>query len=51
MKDYPSPQAGIIKVIATLIGGIVAVGAIAVAAAFLWPEGRTTHSRYQATGL
>lgn len=37
MKDSPSPQAGIIKVIATLIGSIVAVGAIAIAAAFLWP--------------
>ena len=37
MKDSSSPQAGIIKVIATLIGGIVAVGAIAIAAAFLWP--------------
>ena len=37
MKDSPSSQAGIIKVIATLIGGIVAVGAIAIAAAFLWP--------------
>jgi len=32
MKDSPSSQAGIIKVI-----GIVAVGAIAIAAAFLWP--------------
>ena len=37
MKDSPSSQAGIIKVITTLVGSIVALVAIAVAAAFLWP--------------